>query len=268
MNWKNIVIFILVILVIAMSGEKQMQFSDILAKMANGEQLTPAEKDTLLLEARRMQETASLITSMVQPGTGTLKVDHLIANDAKISSAEILNATAGNGAIEIGSNGIRVKNTSQALITFQDHNNLYGYLNIGSSNVGNLGLYVNNPSKRIDLWTLMTNSDRTGVNVGEDGAQANRSLVTILEGNQGTRLNLGSNAKIDMRTEGTAGGSTFMRMIETTNTPPGGGADAFHMYMKGDKLIIQFNASSVAHYFYLDMTATTNQSWIYSATAP
>lgn len=39
-------------------------------------------------------------------------------------------------------------------------------------------------------------------------------------------------------------------------------------YMKGDKYIIRFFDGTNDHFFSLDLTATTNQSWVYSLTAP
>lgn len=56
---------------------------------------------------------------------------------------------------------------------------------------------------------------------------------------------------------------------EQATTPPRATQNtAFISYMKGDKFIIRFFDGTNDHFFYLDLTATTNQSWIYSLTAP
>lgn len=61
----------------------------------------------------------------------------------------------------------------------------------------------------------------------------------------------------------------YIQFIEQTVTPGTPTQDvASQLYMKGDKLIAAFNNGGTMRYFYLDLTATSNQSWIYSATAP
>ena len=74
-------------------------------------------------------------------------------------------------------------------------------------------------------------------------------------------------AAIDFRTEGSGGGSTFMRLRETSNTPPNGAGDAMHLYFKDDKLIIQFNDGGTIRYKYLDLTGT-GVTWQHSTSAP
>lgn len=271
MNWKNIVIFVLVMLLIAASGEKQMQFSDLLGKMANGEQLTPAEKDTLLLEARKMQETASLITSMVQPGTGTLKVDHFIANDAKITNAEILNAKTGDGDVTLDTSGIAIGNNTVGVFSILDSAGNRNKIYI-TADAYNRMFLVNEATPTADLGgialrVLLTAGTTPAAIMEEDNIQANRSRFTVEGGSYGSRFVMevpGNNPLIDFRTEGPSGGSTFMRMRETTATPDTAGNDAYHMYMKGDKLIVTSNGK----FWYLDFTNLASQSWTYSATAP
>lgn len=104
----------------------------------------------------------------------------------------------------------------------------------------------------------------------EDPTQAERLLLECgdEEYAQGVRFEMG-NGLIDFRTQGTSGGSTFMRMRETTTTPPvpGNSLDAFHLYMKGNLLIIQSNNGGTLHYRYIDLSGTST-TWVYSATAP
>ena len=40
------------------------------------------------------------------------------------------------------------------------------------------------------------------------------------------------------------------------------------IYMKSDKLVVHFFDGSASHYFTLDLTAVSNQSWVHSASAP
>lgn len=60
------------------------------------------------------------------------------------------------------------------------------------------------------------------------------------------------------------------KMQELASTPTIGTAGAqLDAYMKADKFVIQYkDAGGTARYFYLDLTTTANQSWIYSAAAP
>ncbi len=53
----------------------------------------------------------------------------------------------------------------------------------------------------------------------------------------------------------------------TTPTLPASNTQ-MHMYMKGDKVVWVINAAGTPRYYYFDATATSNQSIIYSATAP
>lgn len=62
--------------------------------------------------------------------------------------------------------------------------------------------------------------------------------------------------------------------LQEDSTHPTGptAVDRCRLYMRNDKLIVQVYNTTVGGgqtvYFYLDLTATTNQSWIYSASAP
>lgn len=275
-----------------------MKFSELLEKMVKGETLTPAEQQQVVLEARRLEETALLLNKIIIPGTSSLRVDHAEINNADINTAEIddaeivnatitdaeivnatitdaviASATAGGGDVIIDSTGVSIANNAEGVFSIKDasgnRNTLYlladeeNRLYIVNANA------PDNPSEA-GIWQRIKLTDGSSVEAVfiEDPNQDNRPFWRIQDGAQGIRWALGNNALIDFRTEGASGGSTFMRMLETATTPPAGSTDAFHMYMKGDKLIIQFDAAGTPHYFYLNLTATTNQSWIYSATAP
>lgn len=45
-------------------------------------------------------------------------------------------------------------------------------------------------------------------------------------------------------------------------------AKRFRIYRMANKLVVQTNTGGVHHYFTLDLTATSNQSLVYSATPP
>lgn len=254
-------------------------FSELIEKLANGTNvLDEGEKQALVLQARVLEQAASIVTGMVAPGSGLVKIDNTSINNAQINTvnindATIQHATAGDGNIILDQNGIRIienSGLSQTWFAFRDPTNTYSiwYFTTYGSDDFAIAAGSGNTTGSMNLYFPFADGQDSVFQLKEDPAQANRSLGVLYQGDYGSRLNLGSAGKIDMRVEGTSGGSTFIRMMETTTTPPGGGTDAFHMYMKGDKVIIQFNASGTAHYFYLDLTATTNQSWIYSATAP
>jgi hypothetical protein len=54
---------------------------------------------------------------------------------------------------------------------------------------------------------------------------------------------------------------------DTTPAIPSSGAEA-KIYMKSDKLVVTYNLGGTQKYFTLDLTATSNQSWVYGTVAP
>jgi hypothetical protein len=275
---QNICAIIAIILSLIAIGEN-MQFSELIAKMGRGEQLDQQEQSELYTQARQMEQASSLFNSIIRPGSSIIVVDGLVARNATVDTAVITDAiiqhaVAGDGHVIIGSSGIDIiEGVGSAYLTFYASDGTTRRFQL-ATDTGGFQLQSVIPGESIDLFIKLTDLTTPYVRYEEDASQANRAILSVGAGANGSRMTMdgdtgaGSTSMIDFRTQGSAGGSTFMRMRETANTPPGGGADAYHMYMKGDKLIIQFNASGTAHYFYLDMTATSNQSWIYSATAP
>lgn len=59
---------------------------------------------------------------------------------------------------------------------------------------------------------------------------------------------------------------TWKEMTTTPSNPQAG--QEVRMYMKADKLVVQYYDGITTKYFYLDLTATTNQQWIYTLTPP
>lgn len=254
-----------------------MSFSQLIEKLAAKSDLNEAEKQELVLQSRSIEQAASLLNSMVSPGSGIVKIDNAQINTASIRNADIISATAGGGDVSIDTDGIWITN-QQAAMGFEDTNGNRFNLTIYSDGTNNISIQNSLPGQGVIQEVAMTDLSNRYAEVREDETQANRLLFRVNDATTGARITIGDT--IDMRSEGgTTGGriaigegllsgSAFLRIVESVSTPSAGGSDAFHMYMKGDKLIIQFDALGTAHYFYLDLTATVNQSWIYSATAP
>jgi len=118
---------------------------------------------------------------------------------------------------------------------------------------------------RIDISTDTPETIRAWF--GEDPIQDDRMVLDLQGGSQGARIEM--DGLIDLRTEGLSGGSTFLRMRETATTPPNPSAssDAYHLYMKSDKLIIQYNDGGTVRYKYLDLTGT-GVTWVHTTSAP
>ena len=241
-------------------------FSTLIEKLAkDSTSLTAMEKQEIVLQAKQLENAASAVNGMIVPGTSTLKVDNAIINSAKITNAEILTATTGNGDVVLDGTGVTVRNNQEATLKFQDKNGNRDNLYIWSGLSDELNMSNVTGDGKIKFAVLNDVDGTTPYLMMErDPADTSRFWVHTGEGVNGVRLQLGEDALIDMRTQGSSGGSTFIRVRETTVTPPSAGNDAFHMYMKGDKFIITSNGK----YWYLDLTTSSNQSWIYSATAP
>lgn len=54
--------------------------------------------------------------------------------------------------------------------------------------------------------------------------------------------------------------------VDTTPTAPTAGG-VFRIYMKADKLVIQYNDGGTVKYRYMDLTST-DATWVYTVTAP
>lgn len=105
----------------------------------------------------------------------------------------------------------------------------------------------------------------------EDTSLSDRLLVQLSRGTLGSRLILigtGGNAFLDLRAEGESGGQTFIGIHETSTTPGNPASGTFgHIYLKDDKLIIQFNDGGTVRYKYLDLTGT-GVTWVHTTSAP
>lgn len=319
---KNILLLMLILLVFQVRMDN-MQLSQLLVKMAKGEQLSAGEIQELEQKANVIDAVDSLVSGWVQPGTAIPFIKNLKAENITIPSGEItlgdnvpgesfsgvriaypalvyngenwnlvgVNADvlqvgirasdgkllAGGGDVILDSGGIFIKNNSSAAFSLGDPTNTRNVIYILSDTSGFLQMVSGYAHGGVKLQIKLTDNSTPQIKFYEDASLPNTSILvlttgaTLYTGDGGTRLVLNGNTGagmeplIDLRAQEDASGSTFMRMRETAVTPGAPSTDAYHMYMKGDKLIIQAGS---AKYFYLDLTASTNQSWIYSATAP
>lgn len=231
-----------------------------------------SEKKELMLEARRIEQAASLVTSIIHPGTKILVVDGLVANNADIQSA-----TTGGGDVVLDDSGIHIKNNIEAAFSFEDVDGNFNTIYIVSGLSNQLSILNNNADGSINLkqrTSLDTNTSGR-IELYEDSV-AGRILLSLRDGDGagGAKMNIQGNTYsslilhnglIELRVED---GARFLRMREGTDTPaePSAG-DAFHMYIKGDKLIIQFNDAGTMRYKYLDLTGT-GVTWVHTTSAP
>lgn len=201
---------------------------------------------------------------------------------------------AGGGNVEIDEEGIFIKNSLSSWFNFEDAQGNRGTINIAAdpnndlefvnySTDGTMSFFLGNladPLKILNMnlhefWIALRSAagvDSYALVIKEDPAVPNKTYAAFSPiGGNGTRVVLeggAGDAVIDFRTQGSSGGSTFMRMRETTVTPPDPNTpDAFHMYIKSDKLIIQFADGGTTRYKYLDLTGT-GVTWVHTTTAP
>ena len=173
---------------------------------------------------------------------------------------------AGGGNVRVDADGIWIANNTASL----NFSNLAGY-------GGNTFIYVNtnddlgifNFGDGKAVMMVVRNTDDTDQTVSwREDSVANRNVLEISDGAQGGRLLITGVADIDFYTQGDSGGSTYMRMMETTVTPTAPGfSNAFHLYMKSDKLIIQYLDGATVRYKYLDLTGT-GVTWVHTTSAP
>lgn len=277
-----------------------MTFSDLIQRLANGEPLSENDKMQLVLQAKRIEQIASLVNELVKPGTKLLTIDGLETNnavishaqitdatittavitdatitdatitDATITNATIQSATAGNGSVRLNTGGISIlEAVGQAFLSFYNAAGDTELTNIKTAS-GSMNIQILQIGELLDILLKLTDSSTPSLSWQEDSAQTNRTLLDVATGVQGARLTVSgtTGAAVDFRTQGSSGGSTFMRLMETSTTPPTPAAsDAFHVYIKGDKFIIQFNDAGTIRYKYLDLTGT-GVTWVHTTTAP
>lgn len=245
-----------------------MSFADLMSKLVNGESLSEQEKQELVFEAKRIQEVVSTLGTVIIPGSGTLKIDHLISNDVKINTAsitdaEIHSAKAGDGDVSLDGEGIWIKN-QQAAFGFEDTGNHRFKLYLASGPTDELVL-VNKLADAAITMRAQLDTNAFDTNFLQDYNLTERGLVELYPASNGARLDVGH--KIEVVSEGSSGGETYIGLGQATNTPttPSYG-NVVNIYMKGSKLVFCY-LDGVPRYKYLDL-AGTGVTWVYSATAP
>lgn len=274
--------------------------TDLFTKIATGEKLNELEIEQFKQEVQRLEEARYFLDTIRGAVDSTLVVDELRTRlgDMVFDSHGLFVFNSLESGITFGDS-----NNQRGLVGFvNDPNNDFEMFNL--TDTGTISFFLGTQADvirvlhllkdevvfstretagdRLLLW--MTNErfkfylpNSSGAimdtfSIQFDALQAGRTLVQIQgEGNQGTRLTLDgadNDAVIDFRTQGSAGGSTFIRMRETSTTPPDPSAnDAVHIYIKSDKLIFQFNDGGTVRYKYLDLTGT-GVTWVHTTTAP
>ena len=181
---------------------------------------------------------------------------------------------AGAGDVLIDNSGIFIKNNQEAALSFGDVSDNRGliYIVSGLSNQLSIINAVPGGNGGINFRVLQTDSTTPSLKLLEDPAQAARLLLNMQSTDNGSRFTMdgvSGVALIDLRTEDDSGGATFIRVRETNFTPatPGASNDAFHMYMKDNKLIIQSNNGGTVHYKYLTLNDST-ETWVHTLVAP
>lgn len=235
-----------------------MTFAELLEKMAAGQPLDNAEQQELVIQARRMQETSSLFASLIRPGTKILILDGLETQNAVIGSA-----TAGNGDVNIDGDGIWMEN-NQAAFGFETTTGERYQLHLFADSSNFLHLVSTVAGKGIVQTIKLTDLSTPTFNFKES-VIANKVHVNASLGVQGGIMSLDN--EIGMYAEGSGGGATYLLINYTGTTPPTPPSSTTHIYLKGDKLIIQYDDAGTVRWKYLDLTGT-GVTWVHTTSAP
>lgn len=233
-----------------------MNFSTLLEKMLSGRPLSPAEKQTMIFEARKLEQAERLLTSLIQSGTQRLNIDQLQARDVSIE----------NGVVSLGDDGIQIESEGSFL-----NDNAYKFVD-ENGDVFAAFMALADPDLDLNWAQTVTTSSQNGLTsnyntlsavgsfarasmVVDRSALTDNGEVELIQGSSGTRVNF-KNVE-------------WLRLTEAANSPginPTQGTE-LNLYMKGDKLVIQFNDGGTMRYKYLDLTGT-GVTWQHSTTAP
>lgn len=241
-----------------------MTFAEVMDKLTKGEQLTEIEKQTAVREAKRLEDAASLILGMVRPGTGTLQVDHMVANDAQIHDADIVTATVSgtmtvDGTISAGTDHVRltssgidiIEGPSASYLNFYDTNGstLRAYL---GTDVGGLDILGCIPGESISLIVRTTANETPSIVIREDPNTANAINYSFGRGSAGGVVVIPVAELVnDMQTPGTG-------LVSGVN---------HQLYTYGSRVVFRYNDSGTIRYKWLDM-AGTGVTWVHSTTPP
>lgn len=260
-----------------------MAFSDVIKKIAdNSDFLSAPEKDELYLEARRLEQSASAFNSIVVPGTTNLSITGMTANNAQIVNANvdtaaidnatitnatidtatitngtIDSATAGSGEIVLDTNGITI--TAPAA---QSEVNALKFKD-GSTLVSDYSAWTTagENDATLELKPTVGNDSYLNISCSAPAGKDSSANMTAQSGSNSASVIAYGKTKRVVATPNIVLPSTV------TPTETMGANNEAQFYIKGSKFVVRFNDAGTEKYFYLDLTATTDQSWIYSATA-
>lgn len=248
-----------------------MSFSSLIEKLVNGEGLSPDEKQEMVLEARRLEQAEQLLSGVILPGTRIIRIDGLETTNAKIDAADIRDASftgisVANAQIRVDEFGIFIAN-QEGMIGFQ---------NAALTADNTVGIYIDG----FDTMVFFNREGSVGFRFAVDSATADPMYLSIFEDAERTErlhVDIGTNqawgskitlgGKIGMVAAGDTDGYTYVLLGDAENTPPTPVYPAGHLYVKGSKLVCQFEDSGTVRYKYLDLTGT-GTTWIHTTTAP
>ncbi len=187
---------------------------------------------------------------------------------------------AGGGDVILDNLGIFIKNNQEAALAFEDTSGGRSSIYIVSGLSNELALVNLKTDGEIVLRQLLTGdtSSAAHIRMMEDAGHAGRLYVNLSTGNtdEGVTLSVGKSESITLLAGGTAAGANYIRMyggFGTSNypTPDAPSNNGFlsdtHIYVKGGKLIFQYNDAGTVRYKYLDLTGI-GVTWTHTTTAP
>lgn len=245
-----------------------MSFSSLLEKIALGETLTAAERQDLVLEARRAEQAVSLLNSIIKPGTQVLRVDTLEASNVTIDNGDIvmddnsITVDVGGGFIVIDTEGITLDN-DVGFLRFKDSN---GDVKFGIYAKFNDALNISNdiPGKEIIINATTTDGNVLDLQLAEDAGAANRGHLNLGLSANGSKMGIGG--AVVLNAEGASGHWTGIA-LDLSSTPTTPDAAHVHVYLKSNKLVFQYLDGGSVRYKYLDLTGT-GVTWVATTTAP
>jgi hypothetical protein len=173
---------------------------------------------------------------------------------------------AGGGNVVLGADGILFANNQQSALAFEDTVGGTETIIIYSSGSDELVLANQTGSDGIRINTDSATHQVLEWRFIEDTGLAERALLVLTPATKGARLNVGNEIFIDG--EGGSGGQTAITFYPSSVTPSTPSAtNEASVYIKGTKLIFQYNDAGTVRYKYLDLTGT-GVTWVHTTTAP
>jgi len=226
--------------------------------------------------------TGSLIANnTIINDNGSATGDNIILNGGVVNCLVTGNRLIGNKyGIQIHNSGTNSGNTAVSnyitgalTASYLDGSGAVNYLNY--LDIGTVAATTTVTSPTVVASTTDFNSALTAKST--TALSANSSDIALIDNQAtpqqfvlrklGTSFYIVNNAGAAVMSFSADGAMNFKEQSSTPVQPTN--QIQANMYMKGDKLIIEFrDGSSAGHWFSLDLTATTNQSWVYAAAAP